>query len=63
MLPLGKGTLLFSFFLPIQGTSSLNNKLIDKAKNKKKLKIRKIFYRITVFNMPLKPLLKYLLLC
>lgn len=55
---LGKGK-LFSFFLPNHDFSSLNNKLIDIAKNKSELKIGKIFYCITVLNLPSKPLLYY----
>lgn len=59
ILSLRKGKLLFSFFLPNHDFSSLNNKLTDIAKNKSELKIGKIFYCITVLNLPSKPLFYY----
>lgn len=59
ILSLRKGKLLFSFFLPNHDFSFLNNKLTDIAKNKSELKIGKIFYCITVLNLPSKPLFYY----
>lgn len=53
-LSLGKGALLFSFLLLTHGFSSLNNKLIDKAKSKTKLKTGETSYCIPVSNIPSK---------